>query len=86
VNTTCNLRLVLIYLQQVNDSSVIMSVLESYLFDKTVPLDKLLTYYPAIEKKTGGRFISRTVQDFPNRNFLMFQEHISDKRTPEDRA
>lgn len=71
---------------QLNDSTVIMSVLESYLNDKTVSLQKLLTFYPTMDKEIKGRFRSKTVTETPNKNFLMFQDHLTDKRTPEERA
>ncbi|XP_029656115.1 prostaglandin E synthase 2 [Octopus sinensis] len=56
---------------QINDSSVVMSLFESHLWDNSQSIEKLLTYFPAIESKdTRGK----TVYDFPNKYFIMFQE------------
>lgn len=39
-----------------------------------------------MDKEIKGRFRSKTVTETPNKNFLMFQDHLTDKRTPEERA
>ena len=67
-----------------NDSTVIMSLLESYLNDKTVSLEKLLSYYPTIEKPTVGS--KKKTKEVPHKNHLMFPEYLEDKKTPEERA
>ena len=55
--------------QQLNDSSVIISILESYLEDKTTSIETLLSYYPAIETTNAG---GKKVMEFPNRYFIMY--------------
>ncbi|KAF6037466.1 Su(P) [Bugula neritina] len=62
---------------QLNDSSVIVSVLESHRLSSlqskestvTSPgLEKLVSYYPVLESKEGRK----TVYEFPNKYFVMF--------------
>ena len=61
---------VFLYLQQLNDSSVIISILESYLEDPSQSIGKLLSFYPALESKEGRK----TVYEFPNKYFIMYGE------------
>ena len=68
--------------QQLNDSSVIISILESYLVDPTQSIEKLVSYYPGIE---GPNEEGKNTIDYPNKYFIMYQEHLSDRRTPEQR-
>ncbi len=57
--------------QQINDSSVIISLLESFLEDRTVPVEKLVTYYPSME---GVDARGKKKLEFPNRYFIMYGE------------
>lgn len=59
-----------------NDSSVIVSLLESYLEDRTVPLERLLTYYPPLESQNSK---GKKVTDYPNKYFIMFGERKTQK-------
>jgi len=52
------------------DSTVIISILESYLQDKTVNIEKINSYFPCIEEKTGKKI----KYEFPNKYFVMYQE------------
>ncbi|KAL3869901.1 hypothetical protein ACJMK2_042526 [Sinanodonta woodiana] len=54
---------------QLNDSSVIMSILGSYLVDKSQGLERVTTFYPGIEAKNSR---GKTVWEFPNKYFIMF--------------
>nr|QTJ24583.1 prostaglandin E synthase [Perinereis aibuhitensis] len=56
---------------QMNDSSVIMSLLESFLENKSESLRKLLSYYPPLE---GPNAKGKNVVEYPNRYFIMFGE------------
>ncbi|KAJ8299981.1 hypothetical protein KUTeg_021500 [Tegillarca granosa] len=67
---------------QINDSSVIISLIESYLHDTSQPLDLLKSFYPGLESKDNR---GKTVWEFQNKYFIMFQDHISDKRTSKER-
>ncbi|KAL4237117.1 hypothetical protein ACF0H5_005498 [Mactra antiquata] len=60
---------------QFNDSSSIVSVLGSYVFDQTTPLTKLHTYYPGYKEKKGRK----TVWDYPNKYFIMYGEFYDKK-------
>lgn len=53
------------------ESSVIVSLLETFLIDKKQSLQQLLTFYPGIEVTEGKR---RKKMDFPNRYFIMYQD------------
>ena len=64
-----------------NDSSVIVSILVSYLFDPSVDLATLKTYYPALEETVK----MRKKWEFPNRYFIMYGESIADARTEKQR-
>ncbi|XP_045160308.2 prostaglandin E synthase 2-like isoform X2 [Mercenaria mercenaria] len=66
---------------QFNDSSAIVSVLGSFVYDQQTPLHKLHTYYPVIKEKQGRK----TVWDFPNKYFIMFGENIEDSRSEKQR-
>ncbi|KAJ8300533.1 hypothetical protein KUTeg_022052 [Tegillarca granosa] len=68
---------------QINDSSVIISLIESYLHDTSQPLDLLKSFYPGLESKDNR---GKTVWEFQNKYFIMFQDHISDKRTSKERS
>ncbi|KAK6194700.1 hypothetical protein SNE40_000283 [Patella caerulea] len=65
---------------QLNESSVIISLLESYLTNPSFKIDQLKSFYPCIESKEGRK----TVYDFPNRYFIMFGEK-EPKTTPDAR-
>jgi len=54
---------------QLNDSSLIISTLESYLNNKSTDLNTLQTYYPVLE---GEKKYGRIQFDFPNKYFLMY--------------
>ncbi|XP_060570485.1 prostaglandin E synthase 2-like isoform X2 [Ruditapes philippinarum] len=66
---------------QFNDSSTIVSVLASYVYDQNTPLYKLHQCYPGIKEKEGRK----TVWDFPNKYFIMYGENIADSRTETQR-
>lgn len=57
-------------LQQVNDSSVIVSCLETFLEDPRAPFDQIVSYYPALESRQG----SKTIYEYPNKYFVMYGE------------
>ena len=65
-----------------NDSSVIISVLQTLLVEGTNngSLEQILTYYPEIESK-GKR--GKVVYDYPNRYFIMYGEKTSEKAMSE---
>lgn len=56
---------------QINDSSVIISVMESHIIDQSQKIEKLLSYFPVIESKNEK---GKTVYDYPNKYFIMFGE------------
>ncbi|KAI0241579.1 Prostaglandin E synthase 2 [Lamellibrachia satsuma] len=56
---------------QLGDSSMSLSVLETYFQDMKQPIEKVVSYYPIIEEKTKK---GKTVFDFPNKYFVMFGE------------
>lgn len=58
---------------QLNDSSMIMSVLASYLEDPSLSINQLNEFYPAIESAKKGRF-GKTLYEYPNKYFIMFGE------------
>ncbi|CAH1785809.1 unnamed protein product, partial [Owenia fusiformis] len=53
---------------QINDSSVIISLLESHLFDSTQKVSTLVDYFPVMESKEGRK----TILEYPNRYFVMY--------------
>ena len=63
-----------------NDSSVIMSLLESFLENKSESLRKLLTYYPPLE---GPNEKGKIVIEYPNKYFIMFGD-IKPSRSAEE--
>jgi microsomal prostaglandin-E synthase 2 len=67
---------------QVNDSSLIVSLLASFLQDRTQSVGKLLTFYPAIESKNSR---GKTIYEYPNKYFIMYGEtgQITDDRKDE---
>ncbi|KAL8562399.1 hypothetical protein ACOMHN_066113 [Nucella lapillus] len=66
---------------QVNDSSVIVSVLESWRQDRQQSVDKLLQCYACIESEEKGK----KVYDFPNKYFIMFMDKTNLPTTPAER-
>lgn len=56
-------------LQQLNDSSLIISILESYRLDRTTTIEKLVSYYPSLESKNAR---GKQVFDYPNKYFIMY--------------
>jgi len=58
---------------QLNDSTMIMSVLRSYLEDPSLSVNQLNEFYPAIESPKKGRF-GKTLYEYPNKYFIMFGE------------
>jgi len=56
-----------------NDSSLIISLLESFLYDPSRSVSTLLSYYPVMES-TNSR--GKTVYEYPNKYFVMFGEGI----------
>ena len=65
-----------LFLQQINDSSVIISVLETLMENRSLTLDKILEYYPEYEVKNDK---GKTVVECPNKYFIMMNER---KLTP----
>ncbi|KAK2169902.1 hypothetical protein LSH36_6g13000 [Paralvinella palmiformis] len=61
---------------QINDSSVIISVLETFLDNRTLTLDKILEFYPGLETKNER---GKAITDWPNKYFVMMNER---KLTP----
>lgn len=55
---------------QMNDSSVIISALDSLRYDRTQSLEKILQCYVCIESEEKGK----KIYDFPNKYFIMFFE------------
>jgi len=69
-------------LVQLNDSSLIVSLLSSYLLNRSESVTKLQSYYPAIETKNSR---GKTVFEFPNKYFMMHGEtgSVTDDRKEE---
>lgn len=61
---------------QFNDSSLIISVLESYLIDNSKDLNLLNSYFPALEEKQKNGKIK---YEYPNRYFLMYGDSKLDR-------
>ncbi|KAL0279772.1 UNVERIFIED_CONTAM: hypothetical protein PYX00_001258 [Menopon gallinae] len=59
--------------QQLNDSTMIISALTSFLHDKKMQLSEILDFYPVIEYKNQK---GEKKTDVLNRYFLMFQESV----------
>merc|ERR1711976_326710 len=55
---------------QINDSSVIISVLETLLEDPSSTIEKVNSYYPALISQEKRK----TVYEFPNKYFIMYGE------------
>ncbi|XP_076436452.1 prostaglandin E synthase 2-like [Babylonia areolata] len=66
---------------QLNDSSVIVSVLESWRQDPQQSLEKLQECYVCIESEERGK----KVYEFPNKYFIMFMDKTNLPSTPEQR-
>lgn len=67
--------------QPLNDSSMIVSVLASYLNDKSYKLNELATFYPRIAMNDEhGKFKEEIV----NKYFLMYQGSVPKDRTLDD--
>lgn len=66
---------------QLNESSVIVSVLESWRQDQRESLEKLLQCYVCIESEERGK----KVYEFPNKYFIMFMDKTNLPTTPEER-
>ena len=58
-------------LQQLNDSSLIISLLESFLYDKSRSISTLLSYYPVMKSENSR---GKTVYEYPNKYFVMYGE------------
>ena len=56
-------------MQQLNDSSLIISALESFLVDRSVPIDELVSFYPELETQNSR---AKTVYEHPNKYFVMY--------------
>ena len=65
-------------LQQLNDSSLIVSLLESYTKDKAQTIEKLVAFYPELESKNNK---GKTVYEYPNKYFIMQGEQIGSTTT-----
>jgi microsomal prostaglandin-E synthase 2 len=57
--------------KQINDSSVIISALETYRLHPKTPLDEIVSYYQLIESKDSR---GKPVYDYPNKYFVMLQD------------
>lgn len=67
--------------QQLNDSSVIISVLESWRQDRQQNLGDLSRCYVCIESEEKGK----KVYEYPNKYFIMFMDKTNLPTTPEQR-
>ena len=65
--------------QQLNDSSLIISALESFLLDQTQSVPQLVSYYPELESENER---GKKVYEYPNKYFLMHGKEaaLTDKR------
>lgn len=70
-----------LYFQQLKDSSVIISILETFLLDRRQNLEQLTKYYPCIENKEGRKIKF----DFPNKYFIMYGDAYDAPGTDETR-
>jgi len=61
-------------LQQLNDSSLIISLLESFLSDRSQSVGTLVSYYPAMESKSSG---GKTIYEYPNKYFIMYGKNVA---------
>ena len=59
---------------QINDSSVIVSILGSFLEDRSQKLQEIIQYYPVVEVENKK---GKMVFDFPNKYFIMYGERLS---------
>lgn len=57
-----------------NDSSLIISVLDTFLEDRSVSVDQLLTYYPSLESVNSR---GKKVFEYPNKYFIMYGDSKS---------
>ena len=71
-----------LFFQQLNDSSVIISILDSHLEDRNQGVDKLKTYYPGLENKNEK---GKVVIEYPNKYFIMYGEKDIKSSTPAER-
>ncbi|XP_044732060.1 prostaglandin E synthase 2 [Chrysoperla carnea] len=69
--------------QQINDSSMIISALSSFLIDNQQTLSQVINFYPSVSfiDDDGTKKV-----EIMNRYFLMFQGTVPANRTPEDMA
>ena len=58
------------FCKQINDSSVIISALETFRLHPTVPLKEIVSFYDGVESKDSR---GKPVYDFPNKYFIMLQ-------------
>lgn len=68
-------------MQQLNDSSMIISALSSYLQDKKKNLSEIVGFYPNVSYNDDEGSLKHEVI---NRYFIMFQGEIPKDRTKED--
>ncbi|XP_060065174.1 prostaglandin E synthase 2-like [Ylistrum balloti] len=66
---------------QLNDSSVVMSILYTYLLDPTKTVNVIKSFYPQVE--VFDEVKNKNVNDFLNKYAIMYQEDASDGRTTE---
>ncbi|ELT91950.1 hypothetical protein CAPTEDRAFT_228714 [Capitella teleta] len=66
---------------QVNDSSVIISCLETFLEDPSIPFDRIVSFYPPLESEGKGK---KKVFEYPNKYFVMYGDKKI-KTTPDQR-
>lgn len=63
--------------QQLNDSSMIVSALKSYLISDKPDLKEIVNYYPIIEYEEKNA----TKCDILNKYFLMYKENVPKEKT-----
>ncbi|XP_033741534.1 prostaglandin E synthase 2-like [Pecten maximus] len=64
---------------QLNDSSVVMSILYTYLLDPSKPVPLIRSFYPQVE--VFDEVKKKEVKDFSNKYAIMYQEDASDGQT-----
>ena len=67
--------------QPLNDSSMIISLLASYLYDKSNKIEELVKFYPSIAMyNEDGKF----TQEIVNKYFLMYQNSLPKEKDMND--
>lgn len=66
---------------QMTDSSMIVSLLSSYMMDPSIPIEELVKYYPSISYMNDN---GKKVNDILNKYHLIFGEKIPKSFSKED--